>query len=245
LNAATYVEKGEWELGADHVTTPSPESEEEYPVRQRRLPRSETRRRVLDAAARVFARRGLEGASIEEVAAAAGFSKGAVYSNFASKDDLVFALMEREINSRVERVLATAQSEPTAESQWREAGHQLSEVLGQSRDWQLLFIEFWLRAVRDPRLREQFAARRAPLRKPIARLFEAQAAALGISGALPAEQLAVAVLALSNGLAIEQLADPEAVPPETFGLILTLLLRGLRAEVETRPIDYPLPDAEA
>ncbi len=172
-----------------------------YPPRQRRLSRAETRQRVLEAAAHVFARQGLAAASLEEVAAAAGFSKGAVYSNFASKDELVFALMEQEISARVESVSAAVSAETTLEGRSREAGRWLTEALSQDPEWQVLFIEFWLRAVRDPALRAQFAARRAPLRVPIARLIEVQAAEVGLALPVPAEQLAIAVLALRTALA--------------------------------------------
>jgi AcrR family transcriptional regulator len=204
-------------------------SEDSLPPRQHRLSRAETRRRILAAAARVFARRGLEAASLDEVAAVAGFSKGAVYSNFASKEDLVLELMEQAITTRVERVSAALSGTPNPAGRSQEAGRLLTEALRQEPEWQVLFIEFWLLAVRDASLRERFASRRAPLRARIARLIEQQAAETGLALPAPAEQLAVAVLALSNGLGIEQMADPSAVPPDAFGLFLALLFHGLSA----------------
>jgi hypothetical protein len=81
--------------------------------------------------------------------------------------------------------------------------------------------------VRDLSLREEFARHRRSARELIARFLEQQADRVGINLPAPADQLAVAVLALSNGIAIEQLADPDTVDPSIFGVILGLLLNGL------------------
>ena len=108
-------------------------------------------------------------------------------------------------------------------------GRRLTNKLAQQPDWHLLFIEFWARAVRDPELRKEFVRHRRPVREPIAQLIQQAADDLGVELPLPADHLAIAVLALSNGIAIESLADPESVPPELFGTMLNLLLGGLAA----------------
>ncbi len=100
-------------------------------------------------------------------------------------------------------------------------------------DWQLLFIEFWARAVRDPNLREEFARQRRAARELIARFIEQQAARPGVDLPAPSAQLAIAVLALSNGIAIEHLADPETVDRSVFGATLGLLLGGLGTDARS------------
>jgi AcrR family transcriptional regulator len=188
--------------------------------------RAEVRTRILDAAAAVVAERGLAAATLDQVAAAAGFTKGAVYSNFASKDELFLALLETQVAGRVagvERTLAAARTVADALA-------AVSAELARP-DWQtqLLLGEFWQHAVRDPVVREAFAESRRRLR---ARVIEATAAFLA---GLPEdpdwtpEALALVVVALANGLAFEELADPGSVPPGLAARVLGTLV-GRRAD---------------
>lgn len=169
---------------------------------------------------------------MDEISEAAGFSKGAVYSNFTSKDELFYALMTERITERVETARDGFAQVPPGGAQAIEVGRRLTEKLAEQPEWHLLFIEFWARAVRDPKLREEFVQRRRPARIPITELIQKAADDAGVELPVPAEHLAIAVLALSNGLAIESLADPESVPPQLFGTVLNLLLGALVAVVE-------------
>lgn len=204
-------------------------------LRKRTRPtRDQTRARLLQAASEVFATRGYDRASLDDVAAAAGLTKGAVYSSFASKDDLFYALMRERIAERLALVSAAVDRQTTLQDTTRDAGAALTELIFSQSDWQLLFVEFWARAVRDPTLRQEFARQRRAARELIARFLEQHAAQLGIELPAPADQLAVAVLALSNGIAIEQLADPDTVNPSVFGTTLGLLLNGLGIPTPSR-----------
>ncbi len=197
-------------------------------ARQRVRPtRAQTRARLLKAAGQVFAERGYDRASLDDVAAAAGLTKGAVYSSFASKDELFYALMRERIGERLDLVAEAVERQATAGDMTREAGSAVAELISSQADWHLLFIEFWARAVRDPDLGKEFALERRSARGLIARVLQQRAAEAKIDLPVPAEQLAVAVLALSNGIAIEHLADPDTVDASTFGVILSLLLDGL------------------
>lgn len=189
--------------------------------------RAQTRARLLKAAGTVFAERGYDGASLDDVAVAAGLTKGAVYSSFASKEELFYALMRDRIRERLELVTKAVERQATVRDIARDAGGALAELISTQAEWHLLFIEFWARAVRDPELRDEFARERRSARGVIASLLQEQAADANIELPAPAEQLAVAVLALANGIAIEQLADPDGVDASTFGVILGLLLDGL------------------
>jgi AcrR family transcriptional regulator len=195
------------------------------PRKRVRPTRAQTRARVLQAAGEVFAKRGYDRASLDDVAAAAGLTKGAVYSSFASKDELFYALMRERIGERLELVTQTVESQTTLEEKTRDAVSGLAELISLQSDWHLLFIEFWARAVRDPGLREVLARERRSARALIARFISERAAAAGVELPAPAEQLALAVLALSNGIAIEHLADPDTVDASVFGVILGLLLQ--------------------
>ena len=132
--------------------------------------------------------------------------------------------MTDRIEERLALVTEALDRGNSPEALTSEVGGGLAGLISSQADWHLLFIEFWGRAVRDPSLREEFALHRRAARAAIARFLEQQAAQMGVELPAPAGQLAVAVLALSNGIAIEQLADPDTVDPSTFGVILGLLL---------------------
>jgi AcrR family transcriptional regulator len=197
------------------------------PAGRSRPTRAETRARVLQAASEVFAERGYERASLDEVAATAGLTKGAIYSSFPGKQELFYALMRERISERLALVAEAVNRQDTLGDTTREAGAGLAALIHSQADWHLLFIEFWARAVREPSLREEFARHRRSARELIARFIEQQAELVGRDLPAPADQLAVAVLALSNGFAIEQLADPDTVDPSIFGVVLGLLLDGI------------------
>jgi AcrR family transcriptional regulator len=187
-----------------------------------RPPRTEVRERLLAAASRVFADKGFAAASVEDVARAAGLTKGAIYSNFASKDELFFELLGEQVARRV--LTFEAIEAPPAGA--REVGDALMKAVVEEQDWQMLFIEFWQRAMRDPAARKQFVAHRREVRRAIAEAIEARATELGRPLPMPAKDLATVVLALSNGLAIEHLPDPGEAPARLFGDALEALLRG-------------------
>jgi AcrR family transcriptional regulator len=193
------------------------------PKRQRPT-RAQTRQLLLQAAGEVFAERGYDRASLDEVATAAGLTKGAVYSSFAGKDDLFYALMRERIDERLALVTEAVERQATVSDMTRDAGSGLAQLMSSQRDWHLLFIEFWARAVRDSSLHNEFVHERRSVRGLIAQFLEAQAQQAEVNLPAPADQLAVVVLALSNGIAIEHLADPDTVDPSTFGVALGLLL---------------------
>ena len=172
----------------------------------------------------VFAEKGYDATTLEQVAAVAGFSKGAVYSNFDGKQQLFLALMRERIEERLEAVAHVTREGDTAADQAERAGHALAELLEHEPNWHRLFIEFWVRAVHDPHLQHELAEQRRPMRALIADMIEEQAAQLQLKLPATSDELAVIVLALSNGIAIEHLADPDTVHPDLFATALRLLL---------------------
>ncbi|RGE20741.1 TetR/AcrR family transcriptional regulator [Leucobacter sp. wl10] len=121
--------------------------------------RQETRARLLDAATEVFVEGGLQGSSVEAVCARAGFTRGAFYSNFSSKEQLLLALLEREFEQRAESLAVRARElEPTLRERSgcispAEAGRYVVEFFAPASDataWFVLETEFLLLAMRDP-----------------------------------------------------------------------------------------------
>ncbi len=196
------------------------------PVRVRRPGRAAVRRRLLDAAVHVFAERGYAGANLDQVAAAAGLTKGAIYSNFESKDDLFFAMMEDQVLRRVEAIRATLEASAGAPREQRtlhDIGRLLTEAFTQQREWRLVFLDFWRRAIQDDDARARFVAHRRALRAAIADSVEQVLGRAPDLGGLTIDDIVTVVLALSNGLAIEQYADPDVVSADLFGRVLAQL----------------------
>jgi AcrR family transcriptional regulator len=200
--------------------------------RSRRRPRAETRHQLLDAAARVFARRGLHGTSVEEVSEEAGFSRGALYSNFKSKEDLFLVLWEERIERRRRELRDVIGNSDDPGAGLEAAAADVVEVLGREREWFLLYFEFALYAARDASFLPRFQNVRE---QGLAELAEGLARGLkraGIESSLSSDDLALAVKALSYGIALERLVDEDDVPDALLGRVLQLLFRGLRAEAD-------------
>jgi AcrR family transcriptional regulator len=200
------------------------------PKPRRRLRRDEQRRltraQLLNAAERVFARDGFRGASIAAIAAEAGYSHGAIYSNFNGKEDLFLVLVEERIDTRLARVYQAADAELSRGGEPLEAARRFVSMLQQERQAYLLLVDFWNQAVREPAAAAKFAERHARLRALIGRIIEGIARDTGLELTLPRDHVATALIALANGFTIERLADPAAAPDELFAHGIAAIIRG-------------------
>lgn len=186
--------------------------------------RRDTRSRLLAAAAQVFARRGLQGASLDEVAEHAGFSKGAVYSNFRSKDDLVLAVLEDCMAAHVQAVAAACGASAEQVPDGGGLAARLSGALAADDELTLVRTELLLHALRNPESRYKLAARQRVLRDTLARALEGATA--GSGRAIPAPEVASLVLALADGLALQRMLDPSGVQRRLLDDVVHLLVAG-------------------
>ncbi len=193
-------------------------------VLTRRERQEQTRERLLDAASRVFARRGYQQSTLEEIANEAGFTIGAVYSNFSGKAELFLALADKEVEQRVAEIRAVADAAERGEQPGSQAAEQFREFLERDPDWPLLFYEFWSVSVRNPDLQGELAKRRDAVRDALAETLERVAEHNGFELRFPAKALATAIGASLNGLAFERAADPDALPDEVFGEFIAAVL---------------------
>jgi AcrR family transcriptional regulator len=202
----------------------------------KRLSRKEqqahTRSRLLSSAATVFARRGLHHASIDEVAADAGFTKGAFYANFASKEELFLAMLDERFEQRLAEIDRVVSGDADVAAQARQAGDEFARYLSADPEWQRLFFEFAAHAARNAEFREALVARYRALRERITAIYRRRIDELGITPPLPAEEIALMTFAMANGFAFERLLEPDAVPDELHGKMLTIFFTGLRALYE-------------
>jgi AcrR family transcriptional regulator len=209
-----------------HTTdTPRPAAPEPPPGRMtREQSKAHTRERLLDAARSVFASGGFHGASVEEIASAAGFSTGALYSNFDGKEDLFLVLMEREIEEHSREVREAVRRRTSVAERATGGAAVWMTMIEREPELLLLFMEFWAYGVRDPHVRPKVAARFAQAREMLTALIAEGAREFDLELEIPAEQLAIAIDALADGIARQKLADPDAVPDDLMGRVLSLLL---------------------
>jgi AcrR family transcriptional regulator len=188
------------------------------------------RETLLRAAGEVFAARGFTQASMDEIAEHAGYSKGALYWHFPSKEDMFFALLEERIDAPMRRLVELLRTAPPERDMSVEASRFFVDLLGRERELLLLDHEYWSRAARDPRVRARFAERRAEMRSAIGTALRARLEHLGtpVRG-VRAEELATAIMSLSAGLAQQALIDPESVPDDLLGDTIALIYRGALA----------------
>jgi AcrR family transcriptional regulator len=186
-----------------------------------------TRAELLTAAARVFARRGYASASVEEIAEEAGYSHGAVYSNFDGKADLFLTVFEDYMAERARELAATQVDldvDAPLEVRARSLADQWMERFASDRESFVLHMEFIANAGRDPELAVRFGERSAALREAVAHYISGYQEEVGAELPLPAGDLALILRALGIGLAVEALVSPDAVRSELFGDFVELLV---------------------
>src|SRR5438552_8475783 len=128
----------------------------------------EARDELLTAALRVFARRGYRQAGVDEIAAAAGYSKGALYWHFSGKEELLVALLEERIDAPMREMVALLGSAPPDRDMSVEATEEFGRQLSEQREAVLLDREYWSLAIRDRELCARYAERQDELRRAMA-----------------------------------------------------------------------------
>jgi AcrR family transcriptional regulator len=188
----------------------------------------EAREELLTAALRVFARRGYREAGVDEIAAEAGYSKGALYWHFSGKHELLVALIDERIDAPMRELVALLASAPPDRDMSVEGTREFARQLGEQREATMLAREYWSLAIRDPELRARYLARETELRTALAAALTARARHLGTPEMpVPAEDVARIVMSIAGGLAIDELTEPGSVRPELLGDALAIIYAGL------------------
>jgi len=189
--------------------------------------RAMTRQHLLDAAAIVFARDGFHGASIDEVAATAGFTKGAVYSNFKNKDDLFLELLDDRLARQFAVVETILEDEPpTDPTETTDELQRMGDFAWRAMnndDWTLLYLEFLVYAARNPEAKAKLAESARQSRRIVAEMRKNEFSEG--DGPLDVEEFATISLAVFFGLEIDHLIDPDSVTKQTLVKAMTLFSR--------------------
>jgi AcrR family transcriptional regulator len=174
--------------------------------------REQTRQELISAAEASFVSRGFHASSVDEVAERAGYTKGAVYSNFASKEDLFFAVYERRVEQVLTEVVPGLR-QVGAEGAFDWLATSTIERRDRDDGWLAVFFEFWAHVLRHPELRDRFAAIHARFLEPLTEGVRALAGdrRLALPADLEASQVVLAWNAMEIGLGLERLTQPQAV----------------------------------
>jgi AcrR family transcriptional regulator len=193
----------------------------------------EARDELLTAALRVFARHGYRDAGVDEIAAEAGYSKGALYWHFSGKEDLLLALLEERIDTPMRERFALLASAPPERDMSVEATRAFARQLDGEREALLLEREYWSLAIRDRELRARYAERQTELRRDLATAMEGRARHLGTPDLpMPAEDVARIVMSIIGGLAVDELIEPGSVRPELLGEAHAVIYAGRVARAQ-------------
>ena len=174
--------------------------------------RQATRERVLEAASEVFAERGFHGATVEDICERAGFTRGAFYSNFSSKDDLVLELSRRHAENLVERIRRASKREhATAEEVLRDVFAALADDSRSKERWLVLTTEFTLHAIRDANARRAWAAQQRRVRDELVTVVDEAVARQGLRLPIPTELFVLAAISLAQGSMTQRLVEPSSL----------------------------------
>jgi AcrR family transcriptional regulator len=208
--------------------------------------KARTRALLLEAAARVYARRGFAGATLEEVASEAGFTKGAVYAHFGSKENLLLALLEEHLAGQVAEQIELFDRDRVTWERPLAGSERWMDGLRENPDRFRLFVELWAYAQRDEPLRRRLADGLDALRVTFARFAADSAADAGVDAPPQStEQFANVMLGLGVGFAMLELTDSQAVPPKLLGAVLSMLIRALETSPEARELLAELTSSSA
>jgi AcrR family transcriptional regulator len=180
--------------------------------------RPETRQRLLDAALEVFAEKGFHGARIEDVCAAAGYTRGAFYSNFKTKDELFFTLFDAHALRVLEVLGRQAEALGERPPTLQDIATAMADIDEHERVWYLVSTEFTLHAIRVPETARVLAEHDARLRRAAVTLLVGllDRSDIKLRPGVDAEELVRLLIAIREGALAQSYVEPERLPPGTL-----------------------------
>lgn len=193
----------------------------------RRERQAQTRSRIMDAAARVFAAKGLEQASVDEVAAAAGYTKGAFYANFQSKQELFLAILDERFEHRIAETQRVWSDGYSPHDQARDSTADFARAVRAEPETVRLYLEFKVHALRNDGFRDELVARFAGLRERLEAIYGRRAEEYGLTPVIPIDRVVRMVLAMCDGWELWMLLEPETVDERLLEQLMEAFTVGL------------------
>jgi AcrR family transcriptional regulator len=185
--------------------------------------RDQTRQRLLDAAQKLIAKKGLSAASVEDIAEAAGYTRGAFYSNFNSKGDLFIELLRRDHEATHAEFQRLRSDELSLDHIQQRARDLYASIYRDSESF-LNWTEARMHAARDARFRSKLNALMTEKRSRIAEFIEYFYHRAGIAPAAPPATMAMGFMSLVEGVKLSMLSSPSDLSPDAAETVLTVFI---------------------
>lgn len=182
--------------------------------------KEETRKLLLESAVQIFAEFGFHGASVDKIAEHAGFSKGAFYANFNSKEELFLALLEKQMQLHVDKIHRVIDQQHPLSHFIEKLDQYPIYIREENRTWSMLNMEFLLFAMRDESVRYKWSNMITRSVEQISQSIEKLMKKENYEFSLSSEEIAWTILSLENGMAIFSYISQDNVPPNLFGKAL-------------------------
>jgi AcrR family transcriptional regulator len=198
------------------------------PALTRKEKQAKTRSALLSSAAKLICRKGISDASVEDVATDAGYTKGAFYANFKSKEELFLVMLDERYAAELERLETGLPGEGVPAEEVRRSAEDFIRFVWSDPQWPRLYFEFVTYAARNPEFREELATRDRAMREGIAEIIRRWAADFPAQPPFPYEDLAMMLFCMADGFLMAQLKEPD-LSEELYGTMMTTFFRGVGA----------------
>jgi AcrR family transcriptional regulator len=198
------------------------------PALTRKEKQAKTRSALLSSAAKLICRKGITEASIDDVATDAGYTKGAFYANFKSKEEMFLVMLDEAYAEELERLEAHLPGEGAPAEEVRASAEDFIRFVRSDPEWPRLYFEFVVYAARNPEFREELATRNRAMRERIADVIRNWSAGFSAESPFPFEDIAAMLFCMADGFLIQQLVEPET-DADLYGTMNATLFKGIAA----------------
>ena len=207
----------------------------------RKEKQAKTRSSLLRSAAKLICRKGITEASVDEIADDAGYTKGAFYANFKSKEEMFLVMLDERFSAELERLEAHLPGEGAPAEEVRESADDFLEFVRSDPEWPRLYFEFVVYAARNPEFRQELATRNRAMRERVADVIRNWAADFPGDPPFSYEEIATMLFWMADGFFVGQLIEPD-VDPKLYATMNATLFSGIAASAAGLDLN---PRAEA
>jgi AcrR family transcriptional regulator len=193
----------------------------------RKQKQARTRAKLMSSAGKLFCRRGLQQASVDEIAQDAGYTKGAFYSNFKSKEELFLAMLDQKFGEEIERIEAALKIDESPDEVARHAGEDFMRFMRSDPEWERLYLEFVAYAARNDEFRQELLTRCRAMDERLGEVYQRWSEQIGIKNPIPIADITQITSIMTEGFLVRQQIDPE-LSEELYGTMLAAFMLGLR-----------------
>jgi AcrR family transcriptional regulator len=193
----------------------------------RKEKQARTRSKLMRSAARLFCRHGLEQASVDEISQGAGYTKGAFYSNFKSKEELFLAMLDQKFGEEIERIEQALTTDVAPDEAVRQAGEEFMRFMRSDPEWERLYLEFVAYATRNDEFRQELLTRLRAMDDRLREVYRRWTERMGIVPPIPLEDATGIISIMTEGFILRQQLDPD-LGDEIYGTMLAAFMLGLR-----------------